>query len=180
MALSSGQCHSIINFFEQNQNYHTLGVVTHNNDASINETAKKSIDLCRTFDVQEEPEKIIIDCIRKFVPTYQKKFDSLNKIEEWSLCNNYNIRKYDPGMAFYSEHCEVHGKGITGSRMLTWMIYLNTVEDGGETFFRYQNYKSKPKEGKFLVWPPYWTHPHQGLISYTQCKYIATGWFVFV
>lgn len=181
-AVSSHDCKSIIEFFECHKNEHTTGVVLDRGgeEFCINESVKKSIDLCRTFDKQEIPEKIIINCIKNFVPQYQKKYDSLDKIEEWTLCNNYNIRRYDPGMAFYAEHCEVHGKGKSENRMLTWMLYLNTVNDGGETFFRFQQYSSKAEEGKFLVWPPYWTHPHNGLTSNSCIKYIATGWFVFL
>ena len=57
---------------------------------------------------------------------------------------------------------------------------LNDVEDGGETYFTSQDIKIPPKAGSFIVWPAYWTHPHHGLVSNTQTKYIATGWFTFL
>ena len=56
------------------------------------------------------------------------------------------------------------------------MTYLNTVTDEGGTHFHYQNYTAKPVKGKTLIWPPDWTHMHQGVISPTQEKYIMTGW----
>ena len=63
--------------------------------------------------------------------------------------------------------------------MLVWMIYLNTVTDGGGTY--YENYDRiiDAVEGSCVIWPAYWTHCHKGIVSNTQTKYIATGWFEF-
>ena len=33
------------------------------------------------------------------------------------------------------------------------------------------------KEGRLIIFPPYWTHRHKGVVSKTQTKYIATGWY---
>jgi hypothetical protein len=59
------------------------------------------------------------------------------------------------------------------------MTYLNDVDDGGETFFYYQDLKIKPKKGLTLIWPVDWTHTHCGIVSPTQTKYIVTGWISF-
>jgi len=74
----------------------------------------------------------------------------------------------------------MHGRGSSSDRLMAWMLYLNDVTDGGETYFRLQDKAVKAETGKFLVWPAYWTHPHNGIVSNTQIKYIATGWFVYV
>lgn len=183
-AVSEDNCRKIISFFESNKNSHTLGVVSpigDNKTKSIDFSTKKSIDFCRIFTMEDLPEQIITECFKKYIPNYQNKFDSLDRLERWQVCMNYNIRKYEPGMAFYKEHCEVHGtSGQTSKRMLVWMLYLNDVLSGGETYFRYQDLKVRPETGKFLIWPPYWTHPHYGLPSEIETKYIATGWFEFV
>ena len=59
------------------------------------------------------------------------------------------------------------------------MIYLNDVNDGGETRFEYYDYNLKPEKGLLVIWPAYFTHLHYGLPS-TETKYIATGWHRFV
>ena len=33
------------------------------------------------------------------------------------------------------------------------------------------------KEGRLVIWPAFFTHTHKGVVSKTQTKYIATGWF---
>ena len=66
-----------------------------------------------------------------------------------------------------------------GKRILAWMIYLNDVTDGGHTAFPTQNKKFQPRRGDVLSWPAYFTHPHRGIVSKTQTKYIITGWYNF-
>ena len=36
------------------------------------------------------------------------------------------------------------------------------------------------KKGKLVIWPTDFTHPHKGVISHTEEKYIATGWFELI
>ncbi len=58
-------------------------------------------------------------------------------------------------------------------RVITYIWYLNTIEEGGETGFHFK--KVKPEEGKFVLFPATWDYPHCGYE--TQNKYIITGWF---
>ena len=37
----------------------------------------------------------------------------------------------------------------------------------------------RAKEGRVVIWPAFWTHFHNGIVSKTQTKYIATGWFMY-
>ena len=92
------------------------------------------------------------------------------------------MQRYYPGEGYFVLHCENGGphpdKEMT-KRMLAWMIYLNDVKDGGYTEFPTQNKKFQPRRGDVLIWPAYFTHPHRGITSKSQTKYIATGWFGF-
>ena len=56
------------------------------------------------------------------------------------------------------------------------MLYLNDVKDGG-TYFPFQNITTQAVKGDLILWPADFTHPHRGVISDTQEKYICTGWF---
>ena len=59
------------------------------------------------------------------------------------------------------------------------MIYLNTVTDNGGTRFEVYDKELDAVEGRLVIWPAYWTHTHHGIVSETQEKYIATGWYSF-
>ena len=57
------------------------------------------------------------------------------------------------------------------------MLYLNTVTDNGGTYFPRQDTLTNAIKGDMIIWPAYFTHPHRGIVSETQEKYICTGWF---
>ena len=63
--------------------------------------------------------------------------------------------------------------------MLVWMIYLNTVTDDGGTYFESYDKTINAVKGRCVIWPAFWTHFHNGIVSKTQTKYIATGWFMY-
>lgn len=63
-------------------------------------------------------------------------------------------------------------------RVITFIWYLNTVEEGGETEFDGKT-AIKPEIGKLVLFPATWTYPHCGKMPISSNKYIITGW-VFV
>ena len=54
--------------------------------------------------------------------------------------------------------------------------YLNDDFEGGETFFDRQNIKVTPKKGSAIVFPAYYTHPHQSIMVRSGRKYSWTTW----
>ena len=121
---------------------------------------------------------IILDALVKYTPLYLESYPSVDKIDSFAQDDYYNIQKYDPGDGFYSLHCENTGKS-SANRVLAWMIYLNTVTDKGGTYFSAYNKTINAKEGRLVIWPAYFTHQHKGVVSKTQTKYIATGWYSY-
>jgi hypothetical protein len=60
-------------------------------------------------------------------------------------------------------------------RILTYIIYLNTINEGGETNF-FGNYDIKPTVGNIVIFPATWEYPHCGKMPLSDDKYIITGW----
>ena len=58
---------------------------------------------------------------------------------------------------------------------VTCSLLLSTPKD--PTYFENYDRITDAVEGRCVLWPPYWTHFHKGIVSNTQTKYIATGWF---
>ena len=172
-------CTSIIDFFDENPNKQKGCVYSGINDLNVNSEVKDSIDLSINFNKNQE------SCIFNLhhylcneINFYRKKYSFLDDLENWKLNETFNIRKYYPNQAFKKLHCE-HGPGDCSLRILAWMFYLNDVHSDGETYFPYQNKKFKPRQGYLLIWPAFWTHPHKGIPSKKDIKYIATGWVSF-
>jgi hypothetical protein len=93
------------------------------------------------------------------------------------------IQKYNKGIGNYSYwHSETFPQLPNNEslhRMLLYIVYLNDVEEGGETEFYYQDLKVKPKRGSLVIAPCYFTHTHRGNIPISNDKYIMTSWLSF-
>lgn len=94
-----------------------------------------------------------------------------------------SILRYRPGQ-FYRRHIdnlllssrfEEIDRGVP-TRDVSIVGYLNEDFSGGETFFDRQNLKIKPQRGSVIVFPAYYTHPHQSLPVATGQKYAFTTW----
>lgn len=94
------------------------------------------------------------------------------------LLNNFMIQKYDQNIGKYIYHEDGSIKTKKNSyRVITYLWYLNNVEEGGETEFFGGEFKIKPEEGKLLFFPACWCFPHRGNKPKSSDKYIVTGWF---
>lgn len=138
---------------------------------------KDSYDIGLSPHIFDAPFGDYRDYLQKCLEDYCNIFEHSNKVRHFDICENINLQYYKPGGGFKKWHFENSGMG---KRVLVFMTYLNDLSDEGGTEFLYQNLKIKPQKGLTLIWPAGWTHTHRGIVSKTQTKYIATGWYSFV
>lgn len=96
---------------------------------------------------------------------------------EWpGLCDTgFRVQHYSRGNGFYREHVDGSpGTSGTQERVLGAIIYLNSVEVGGETFFREHDVYVSAKRGSVALFPAIWTHPHQGMMAISDDKWIIS------
>ena len=90
----------------------------------------------------------------------------------------FQIQKYKANEGHYQEYHNdfaIYDKDPLYYRLLTFIFYLNTVDEGGETEF-WCKYKIKPVAGRLVIFPALWAYPHCGRMPISQDKYIITGW----
>lgn len=87
--------------------------------------------------------------------------------------HGYQIQETLPG-GFYKWHHDFFSTEKQ-SRFLTYLWYLNTVDEGGHTEF-IDGTKVKPEIGKLILFPAAWPFYHQGTPPIKQTKYVCTGW----
>lgn len=88
------------------------------------------------------------------------------------------IQMTKPSEGYHVWHCE--NSGFTNrNRFLTWILYLNDIDEGGETEFIHLSERIKPKTGRLVIFPAGWTHAHRGNPPLSNTKYIATGWMEY-
>ena len=117
-------------------------------------------------------QDIVNQCCRQYV----EKYFYLKNQNLHSSC--VMIQRTEPKEGYHVFHCEQAGWRAQ-QRALAWMVYLNDVEEGGETEFLYQQLKIKPSKGRVVIWPGQFTHLHRDNPPIST-KYIATGWFAFI
>lgn len=131
--------------------------------------------------VRVDQEEMLNEPIAGAIKSYAQKHIFLIHVPvKWAIDVNANLQHYEPGMSYDGEHCEHGSDEDTCCRVLAWMIYLNTVSDGGGTRFWQQKTRANAVQGTMLVWPASWTHSHSGIVSPTEHKYILTGWCSYI
>jgi hypothetical protein len=96
--------------------------------------------------------------------------------EEGFYFNYINIQKTLPTEGYHVWHIE-HGKGFyIEPRVLVYTVYLNDVEEGGETEFLHFSKRVKPKTGRIVIWPAGFPYLHRGNPPLSGEKYILTSW----
>lgn len=116
----------------------------------------------------------VADCIFSGLNEYKHVISSVKTQD--LISEVYKLQHTPIGGGFHEWHCE-QGGGHSAARSLVWMIYLNDVENGGDTEFLYQQMKVQPKQGTLVIWPAGITHPHRGNPPYSNDKWVITGWF---
>ena len=179
-ALSPKLCNSFIDSFEVSDD--TRPGVLYGPEGHSSETGKKSTDL--SFNPGFQEHKIWGPLLTQLIPILEKGMVdycdrheiAMLKMDAIRICPIFNMQRYLPGEGFKSWHCERASIKFL-DRLLVWMVYLNDVNDKGETEFFYQHHFEEPKQGKLVIWPSDWTHLHRGIVSPTETKYILTGWY---
>jgi len=110
---------------------------------------------------------------------YKKKYDIMDNLEVHKLNIDVKIQKTEPGEGYHVWHCE-NASVATSRRLLLCMMYLNDVEEGGETEFLHQSIRVKPKAGTIVICPAYFTHLHRGNPPLKGNKYMINGWVEFL
>ena len=138
-----GYCKQLIETFEQRASMqlteHQTGFK--NQDERIfmdmsnhNNMFHVDADLCKFF---------YQTVVKTYEEKYGKKYDSLRAVVQHSP-KGMSIQKTRPHQGYHAWHCECADL-CTSSRVMAYTLYLNSVEEGGETEFLYQGVKIKPE-----------------------------------
>jgi prolyl 4-hydroxylase len=164
-------CDSLIETFDSNDNLHER----FDNDGCPNFTQLNITSSGLETEIQQQ----IVTRINGMVDYYRsiyKFFPKLKGMEE------FRIKKYDAGTDRFDWHVDV-GDYASARRALAIQIYLNTVEDGGQTKFAIGDSNTRTIEavkGTAIVFPPMWMFPHCGLPCNSGAKYILTTYMHYV
>lgn len=169
---SREECNQVIESFER---YHRQGLTY--SRSSCHEIDDISLNLVDdVIEIEREPEfvKPFIQRYQEIIyPLYNRQFSILQNLSK-HYPRILKIQKTYPSGGYHVWHCEHNG--TKSNRLLSWILFLNDVEEGGETEFLYQSFRVKPKAGTLILFPSFFTHTHRGNPPLEGVKYLATGW----
>jgi len=178
--ISKELCKDIIDIFD---NCKTI------RDASTIGGVNKNVLLatsCRNCDLYYNPEwkqinSFIINettnAFKRYITKLNNRFIDHSAFDEFEN-DGFNLNKYSIDVSGrYSYHVDRHiDMEEAYERVITFIWYLNDVDEGGETEFN-GTFKVKPEAGKLLFFPSTWSYPHSSLPVISNHKYIMVGWF---
>ena len=138
---------------------------------------------------ESEPDLIVMDdntiILQEFFEAiwncYTKLKEKYGFLDSLSFRPSYSVKiqKYKPLQGYHTWHCDSalisHCRRVVSS-----ILYLNTVEKGGETEFLHQSMRVSPERGTLTLFPSGWTHPHRGNPPLEGNKYIMSTWLEFM
>ena len=180
--LSHTFCESIINKFEANveheqeltewgnRRFMEVNITSHQSWEKENDVMVRTIkQLWRRY---VDDQRIVLDL--QFPKTFGFE--------------QFRMKRYLPnGMDQFSFHTDV-GSYASSRRFLSFLFYLNTVQEGGMTKFSYDPDETKEVpfatvpavEGRVLIFPPLWNYPHWGEKPRSGPKYIISGYLHYL
>jgi len=194
-SLSEELCKIIIDLFEGEMNGKYEGVTA----GGITKDVKKTTDFIIPKDLNDNNEitiqkwskiqKLLDDELNRNIKKYINNiFTSLNIdkkenntkyyvfSQKFLTHEKFMIQKYNKNEGRYTYHDDFKVDWNKEKyRVITYIWYLNNVENGGETEI-WDDFKIKPETGKLLLFPSSWTFPHRGVMPISDNKYIITGW----
>jgi hypothetical protein len=179
-ALPENLCDAIFSFFETHRDMAVGGYTISGTDPSVKWTEEfrfKNDDYSPARMEYDGLCSAVYDPFHECVAEYMRLYDWLNH-SPGIYDTGYQWQWYEPGVGHYREHIDgdpwndnPHNNG----RVAGVVMYINDVEDGGETAFRYQNVAIKPKKGRIAIFPANWTHPHEAKIPMSGPKLIISS-----
>ena len=173
--LSQEKCDELIKYFWDNKGKHDDGKVEHFvNGEYQGKLANKDHKNCTQFMFEpgHKYAELMTQVIQKAYMNYRTGLPVLPAADLAIL--DYTIRVYPKGEGIFKTHVD-QAEGGTISRLFACIIYLNDVEEGGETFFPHWNIGCKCERGKILIFPCNWIFPHGSNKNISDDKYILTA-----
>lgn len=85
-----------------------------------------------------------------------------------------DFMKYPRGEGFYGRHIDAGSRALQ-HRVLSFVLYLNDVGEGGETDFPLQGKQIAPQAGKLAIFPSAFCFVHGSTMAVSDPKYVLVA-----
>ena len=171
--LSPEQCAHLIAHFDNHPEGRYLGSMRTPTGPAVDVSLKHVEQLDIAYGTPEDTmiARAVQTVFHEYAPSVPN-FPHLGSDDE-----GYHIKRYAPEEHFYDWHVDADVPWSAG-RLVTVLFYLNDVEEGGETEFKW-GFKVNPERGKAIVFPANFMYPHRALKPVSGPKYIVNTFVGF-
>ena len=173
------ECNLAINFYEkQNKFNNTLNRIAFENSPTVEKQDQQLFMHSTDIDSWWESHKSLIMNFDLAWNHYIQHTGVKDLYKNEFNYTNLKLQKTLPTEGYHLWHVE-HGKGNSNERRaFVFSVYLNDVEEGGETEFLHFSKRVKPKTGRIVIWPAGFPYVHRGNPPISGKKYILTSWML--
>lgn len=180
--LNKSKCQEFIDYF---QTMKSMNLVYNRQELKDGSPHSKSDETAFILENQTIPvgkkNPLMSGFLEKFWDNYKLYVDQFSILADSEIHGivSARLQKTLPGQGYHRWHFESSDTS-TSTRIVAWALFLNDIEDGGETEFLYLSQRIKPKQGRLMIWPAAFTHTHRGNPPLSGEKYLLTGWLEYM
>jgi|TARA_R110002020_G_scaffold171875_1_gene361929 hypothetical protein len=178
--ITEEQCDNAINLYEkQNEFKKTLNRIGSEQSSILKKQDQQFFANEGNLDVWWKNLEALIINFDMAWKHYEKNVGALDSYGQDKLYyTSLKIQKTLPTEGYHVWHLE-HSSGFNNEpRAFVYSVYLNDVEEGGETEFLHFSKRVKPKKGRIVIWPAAFPYVHRGNPPLSGEKYILTSWMM--
>jgi hypothetical protein len=172
-------CDEIINYFEHKKKFGLF--FDRLNSEKVGALEKKDATVPLNYNLVEEwfesfkPLFVNFDIALRHYVVHSGLEKTLNSDLKYTTMR---IQKTLPGEGYHLWHVEKSSGFDYINRILAFTIYINEVENGGETEYLYKSQSLKPVTGRVVIWPAGFPYVHRGNPPLKGEKYLITSWML--
>lgn len=173
-ALEPDFCQRMIESFNRLSRFHARngrGVMT-----QLEESAWTELNVSKTADASFEA--FFREQTLRHLALYNERVALTLPVPPRNRLENLRIKRYsvDAGDQFQPHFDALD---YCSNRYMVFLWYLNDVSEGGETEFCDLGLRIEARQGRLLMFPPYWMFQHAGLPPRSNDKYMISTYLLF-
>lgn len=110
---------------------------------------------------------------------YSKKYGVIPKLATHRISSSVKIQKINSGGDTEQWSC-YNRDSLSSRKILTAVLFLNNVDQGGEIEFLYQSKRVYSDQGTLVLFPSSYTHSFRDNTPYGVDRYTLVTWLEFI
>lgn len=163
-------CNEIIDFCEKNGQWTESGIISEDGTDLKDKDFRVAESMSLPISFTNPTEWFDL---AKIIWFYGNHYAIMNNIK-FSEMEQLRIVRYPTGTGKYEPH---YDSCPSAPRIFSCVLYLNTIESGGETFFPKFNFGVQPVFGDIVFFPANYAYLHESRICENKKKYIIVTQF---